>query len=227
MFSYPVPQGRHAHGTHGYAVVDLETTGFDARRTDRIVEIAIVRMDATGHELGRFETLVDPGRSTGPSSVHHITEAMVCGAPTFAQCAPSVLAWLEGAVVVAHNARFEDAFLTAEFARAGCSPPPMPALDTLPMAQWCVPTPNHRLATVCRWAGVSIHGAHTAMGDAQATAQMLPRLLRQAGGVPAWSVGLPDLAGHLGGPCRPRWGSRPLATASPSARRGTTLEAAG
>ena len=78
-------------------------------------------------------------------------------------------------VVVAHNAPFEDAFLTAEFARSGCSPPPMPALDTLPLAQWCVPTPNHRLATVCQWAGVSIHGAHTAMGDARATAQMLPR----------------------------------------------------
>ena len=88
MFRYPVPHGRHTHGTHGYAVVDLETTGFDAKRADRIVEIAIVRIDATGRELGRFETLVDPGRSTGPSSVHHITEAMVRGAPTFAQIAP-------------------------------------------------------------------------------------------------------------------------------------------
>ncbi len=138
-----------------------------------------------------------------------------------------MLTWLEGMVVVAHNAPFEDAFLTAEFARSGCSPPPMPALDTLPLAQWCVPTPNHRLATVCQWAGVSIHGAHTAMGDARATAQMLPRLLQRADRVPAWSVGLPVLAGHASGPYLPRRADRSKTTAAPPARLGTTLEAAG
>jgi DNA polymerase-3 subunit epsilon len=204
MFIYPEPYGRHAHCSHGFAVIDLETTGLRARGADRIVEIAIVRIDPEGTELGRFETLVDPGRPMGAQPIHHIDDEMVSDAPTFPEIAPAVLAWLQGTVVVAHNASFEDAFLTAEFGRAGWSPPRLPALDTLPLAQARLATANHKLATVCRWAGVRIDGAHTAAGDAEATAGMLPRLLEVAGSTPLWRDPLPDLGGHLSGRYRPR-----------------------
>lgn len=204
MFTYPVPYGRHAHGGSGYAVVDLETTGFDAVGEDRIVEIAIVRIDAVGRELGTYETLVNPGRTTGAIGVHRISDDMVARAPTFEQIASSVLAWLEGVVVVAHNAPFEDEFLSAEFARVGIRPPAQPALDTLPMAQSCVPTANHRLGTVCEWAGVRIDGAHTAVGDARATSQMLPRLLAARGAQVRWRHDLPRLGGVMGGGYLPR-----------------------
>ncbi|MEZ5184430.1 MAG: 3'-5' exonuclease [Candidatus Nanopelagicales bacterium] len=204
MFTYPVPNGRHTHEDAGYAVIDLETTGFNARGQDRIVEIAIVRVDAAGRELGTYETLVDPGRSTGPESVHRITDAMVSGAPRFAEIAGSLLAWLEGVVIVAHNAQFEDAFLSAEFERAGLRVPELPALDTLPLAQARVPTRDHRLATVCAWAGVRIDGAHTALGDARATAQMLPPLLRASPKRRTWNTALRGLGGAMGGRYLPR-----------------------
>lgn len=223
MFTYPVPYARHAHGVSGYAVVDLETTGFDAVGVDRIVEIAIVRIDAVGRELGVYETLVNPGRTTGAIGVHQISEAMVARAPTFEQIASSVLAWLEGVVVVAHNACFEDAFLTAEFARVGIRPPAQPALDTLPMAQRCVPTANHRLGTVCEWAGVRIDGAHTAVGDARATSQMLPRLLAARGARIRWRHDLPRLSGMMGGGYLPRSSCVAAASNSP----GSTLGVAG
>ena len=204
MFSYPARFGRHRLAGAGYAVVDLETTGFDAWGADRIVEIAIVRIDAGGRELGVYETLVNPGRSTGAVGVHQISTAMAARAPTFGQIASSVLAWLEGVVVVAHNAPFEDAFLSAEFARAGIALPTLPALDTLPLAQTRVPTPNHRLATVCAWAGVTIDGPHTALGDARATAQVLPRLLGTRRAVPRWRHGFSRLGGAMGGGYLPR-----------------------
>ncbi len=204
MFTYSGPHGRHHHADQGFAVVDLETTGFDARGRDRIVEIAVVRIDATGHELGRFETLIDPQRPVTASAVHQIDEAMVREAPVFAEIAPAILAWLQGTVVVAHNAPFEDAFLSAEFVRAGWTLPRIPAVDTLPLAQSCVPTVNHKLPTVCEWAGVTIHGPHTAMGDAEATAQMLPGLLARSGEVLAWRDPLPELGGGLTGRYRPR-----------------------
>jgi DNA polymerase-3 subunit epsilon len=204
MFNYPTRFGRHKLAASGYAVIDLETTGFDAWGADRIVEIAIVRIDAGGRELGVYETLVNPGRSTGAVGVHQISTAMAARAPTFGQIASSVLAWLEGVVVVAHNAPFEDAFLSAEFARAGIALPTLPALDTLPLAQTRVPTPNHRLATVCAWAGVTIDGPHTALGDARATAQVLPRLLAMRRTVPRWRHGFSRLGGAMGGGYLPR-----------------------
>ncbi|MCB9429628.1 MAG: 3'-5' exonuclease [Actinobacteria bacterium] len=197
MFSYPARFGRHRLAGAGYAVVDLETTGFDAWGADRIVEIAIVRIDAAGRELGVYETLVNPGRSTGAVGVHQISTDMAARAPTFEEIASSVLAWLEAVVVVAHNAPFEDAFLSAEFARAGIAAPAIPALDTLPLAQSFVPTPNHRLATVCAWGGVTIDGPHTALGDARATAQVLPRLLATRRSVPRWRHGFSRLVGVM------------------------------
>ncbi len=203
MFTYPNKPARYEHGTQGYAVVDLETTGFDAFGADRIVEIAIVRVDAHGRELGSFSTLIHPGCEMRAGAIHHIDDTMVADAPRFAEIAPSVLAWLEAVVVVAHNAAFEDAFLTAEFTRAGWVTPAVPALDTLPLAQSYVPTHNHKLSTVCRWAGVDIHGPHTALGDAQATARMLPVLLRRAGPL-RWREPLPPLGGRLTGRYRPR-----------------------
>jgi DNA polymerase-3 subunit epsilon len=203
MFSYPSSTGTYSHTHRGFAVIDLETTGFDARGRDRIVEVAIVRVDALGHKLGIYETLVNPLRPPGATAVHGITDAMVRDAPPFSEVASSVLAWLDGVVVVAHNALFEDAFLSAEFRRAGVRVPRLPALDTLPLAQKFVPTPNHRLSTVCDWAGVELIDAHTALGDALAASALLPQLLRVAGPV-RWHTTMPRLRKSVSGGYCPR-----------------------
>lgn len=203
MFSYPEPYG-YTHADAGFAVVDLETTGFDARGHDRIVEVAIVCIDAQGRELGTFSTLINPGRSVAAGAVHHIDNAMVRDAPLFGEIAPAILAWLEGTVVVAHNAQFEDAFLSAEFARAGWRLPRVPAVDTLPLAQACVPTANHKLTTLCDWAGITIHNPHSALGDARATAELLPALLARRRKPLRWGTPLRPLGGGLSGRYCPR-----------------------
>lgn len=203
MFTFPTRSGTYRHGHQGYAVIDLETTGFDAAGRDRIVEIGIVRIDAFGRELGVFETLVNPMCPMRATGVHGIDAAMVDAAPTFAEVAASMLAWLDGVVVVAHNARFEAAFLSAELRRAGLAVPSLPGLDTLPLAQTSLPLPNHRLATVCGWAGVEITAAHTALGDALATAQMVPALLRTVGDQ-RWRAPMPRLGYSVSGGYLPR-----------------------
>lgn len=198
MFVYPHALGAKRLLPCDFAVIDLETTGFEAQR-HRIVEIAIVRIDEKGRELDVFETLVDPGNEeVGPTAVHGISAPMLVGAPTFAEISGTVLQKLQGAIVVAHNAQFEDSFLSAEFAHAGWPLPWLPALDTLTVSQ-SLTLPNHRLATVCEWAGVRIHGAHTAVGDARATARMLPSLLAATRQQSRWDVGLPRLETLMAG----------------------------
>ena len=44
----------------GFAVIDVETTGFSPE-LERIVEVGVVLLDPSGHEIGAFCTLVDPG----------------------------------------------------------------------------------------------------------------------------------------------------------------------
>ncbi len=163
-----------------FAVIDFETTGLSAG-TDRIVEVAIVRIDGRGRVLDEFATLIDPGCDVGPTFIHHITNDAVQGAPRFPEIAGAVLERLDGAVLVAHNASFEEAFLAAELARAGVRTPPLPALCTLELARsLALPVPNHRLSTCCEHFQIDVLDAHTALGDTRATAGLVSAALVSA-----------------------------------------------
>jgi DNA polymerase III epsilon subunit-like protein len=99
--------------------LDLETTGASADR-DRITEVGLIEV-ADGELVSEWSTLVDPGREIPPAivSLTGITDQMVADAPSFAQIGAALLERLEGRVLVAHNARFDYAFLRAEFRRIG------------------------------------------------------------------------------------------------------------
>jgi Exonuclease len=161
----------------------VETTGFSPAGGDRVVEIAIARMDARGRIEDEYATLVHPGRDVGPVWVHGISNIDIGDAPRFADIAGEVLARMEGAVVVAHNAVFEERFLAAEFLRLGTLPPLAPALCTLWLARRTMRTPNHKLRTLARYAGLSTVDAHTALGDVRTVAALLPQMLAVYGRV--------------------------------------------
>jgi hypothetical protein len=57
------------------AVIDVETTGLS--NNDRVVEIAIVTLDAAGDVVDEFDTLINPMRDVGPSWIHGIDASMV------------------------------------------------------------------------------------------------------------------------------------------------------
>src|SRR5436309_14889617 len=67
-----------------FAVVAIATTGFSPADGDRVVEIAVARVDLDGHVSDEYSTLVDPGRDVGPVFVHGISNSEVRTAPTFA-----------------------------------------------------------------------------------------------------------------------------------------------
>lgn len=178
LFTYGGPATRGSVEHSSYAVIDVETTGLAPHRGDRVIEVAVARVDATGRIEDEFATLINPnGRDTGPVFVHGITNDAVAKAPTFEQVAPELLARLDGAVVVAHNATFEEAFLTSELERLGHDGIRMPALCTLWLSRQTFHTPNHKLGTLARAAGVPLVDKHAALGDVRAVAALLPRML--------------------------------------------------
>lgn len=210
-FDYPVPSRSGARGTQ-FAVIDLETTGFSPSR-DRVVEVAVVRVDGSGRVLNRWQSLVNPGRPTGPAWVHRITDAMVASAPSFDDLADDLVAQLSGAVVVAHNASFEEGFLRAEFARCGARLPAWPALCTMRWSRALVAAPNHRLSTLTELLGIELADPHTALGDADATTELLTRLLEAAPREPRWSTPAPVV------PCLPQGRGMPRQPRDPHPRR--------
>lgn len=166
-------------GQAGYAVIDLETTGFGG--ADRIIEIGVVLLD---HELtvtGTWETLVQPERDFSNSHVHKITPTDLVHAPTWVQVAPVLAGVLQDRVGVAHNAPFEQRFLAKEFVRVGIAHNVRDAkwVDTKDIAQWECGT--GKLADALEAVGITNAHPHAALSDAQATAELLRELCLHRG----------------------------------------------
>lgn len=162
--------------------LDTETTGISHRMGDRVIEIGAVEL-IDGRITGRkFHTFLQPGRPVhwAAQRVHGISDAMLRGKPAFADRALGLLAFLDGAEVVAHNASFDIGFLDNELRLSGIQ---------TELSQHCRITCSLRLARV-RWPGLpnklddllqrlripherALHGA---LKDAQLLAQVIPYL---------------------------------------------------
>ncbi len=160
-----------------YVALDLETTGLDATR-DSIIEIGALRFQGD-QILERFTTLVNPQRAI-PLRVQQITgirQADVADAPTLAEVAPELLAFVRNDVtaLVAHNAGFDIGFLRAaglQFHR--------PALDTFELATIVLPSmASYSLGELCLQLDIPLVDAHRAADDAEATARLFMQLQRQ------------------------------------------------
>ena len=139
----------------GYVVLDFETTGFSPAKLDRVVEVGVVEVDARGAIERHWGTLINPERDMGATHVHGITAADVFAAPTFRDVAPRLLASMAGRTVVAHNARFDMTFLTAELARAGYPVHrEVPCLCTMEWSSRFLHGTSRKLGDCCRLAGV-------------------------------------------------------------------------
>lgn len=171
----------HALESAAFAVVDVETTGFSPRLHDRVVEVAVVRLSASGEAAEEYTTLVNPCRDVGPTQVHGITATDVAEAPTFKEIAGDVARLLDGAILVAHNLRFDRAFLDSEFTRVTQPWPELPGICTLELAYYLEPrSPSRKLAECCARVGITYSTSHCALDDARATAQLLVAYLEIA-----------------------------------------------
>ena len=167
-----------------FAVVDVETTGTRARRGDRIIEIAVVSPRGSAPGLAEpevlFHRLVNPGIPVPPfvGSLTGITDGMLREAPSFDAVVDGLLDALRDTVFVAHNARFDWAFVSAEVERARGLLLQGPRVCTMRLARRLLPDlPRRNLDTVSYHFGITIEGRHRAVGDAVAAARVLHRLL--------------------------------------------------
>ncbi|MBR22106.1 MAG: DNA polymerase III subunit epsilon [Leifsonia sp.] len=158
----------------GFAIIDLETTGLLPSAHERVVEIAIVHADQYGTVTGQWETLVNPQRHVGAEHIHGIRAADLIDAPAFSDIADDVMELLSGRVMVAHNARFDRGFLTAEFGRTSRAlPDDAPTLCTMQLARELIPGAGRSLADCCAAFDIALEDAHRAAVDARATAELL------------------------------------------------------
>jgi DNA polymerase III subunit epsilon len=182
-----------------FVVVDLETTGLRPGQA-RICEIGAVRVDGLVG-TGTFATLVDPGVPLPPfvSALTGIVPRDLTGAPGAADAVRRFLSFAGDAVFVAHNARFDLAFLDREVERLTGRRLAATVIDTVGLARRLLAGRVARvsLASLAHFFGTSARPCHRALPDAQATAEILVALvgLAQERG----AVTVEDLA-RLGAP---------------------------
>lgn len=164
----------------GFAVIDFETTGIFPGR-DRVVELAVVHLDSGGAITGKWETLINPGRDLGAQHVHRIRAADIRYAPTFAEIAGRFLELVRGRRLAAHNASFDRRFLGFELERLGkpIDLGPEDFLCTMQLSSQVL-SGGRSLADCCAAYDIEIDEAHSAGGDAEATALLLASLLQEA-----------------------------------------------
>jgi DNA polymerase-3 subunit epsilon len=153
---------------------DLETTGTDVLK-DRIVQIALVRVEPTG-EQRTLSTLVNPERPIPPeaTAVHGIRDEHVRSAPNFAQIRGDVEEILDGADLAGFNmVRFDLPLLEAEIQREGgrFDARGRRLLDA--MRIFHLMEPRNLEAAVRFYCGRELEGAHSAEVDTQATLEVL------------------------------------------------------
>lgn len=160
---------------------DTETTGFDPKTGDRVIEIAAIELENDLPTDKQFYALLDPERDIPADStrVHGITNAHVEGKPKFADIADKMLEFFGDSPLVAHNAPFDFTFIDAELERIGR--PPLEKsrmIDTLVLAKQRFPGMPNSLDALCRRFEIdlSARSTHNALLDCKLLAEVYVEL---------------------------------------------------
>ena len=166
-----------------FAVVDTETTGLSGT-DDYVLQLGVVVARADGTIEDQYETFVrrnfwKPGR-LGAFKVHGITRRNLWRGISPNEMLERLNNYLSTAIFVAHNAKFDIAFLTSEATRAKTTINLNGPLDTLKLSRALDPkrSLSHRLKDVTARYNVVVDRPHDALADALGTALVLPHLLR-------------------------------------------------
>ena len=159
-----------------FAVIDFETTGFSPSK-NRVIEIGVVRTDSSGRVLGEYQTLVQPHQDVGRTDIHRISATDLVDAPVFAEILHDLAQILNGAILVAHNAKFDFSFLEHELDRAQAAFMDIDGLCTLELVYQVLPSGSRKLSHCCEHFGIPLGNLHSALDDARMTAQLLSKLL--------------------------------------------------
>jgi len=165
-----------------YVVLDTETTGLSHENGDRIIEIGCVEVlnhVATGRVFHKY---INPQRQIHAEAirVHGITNEFLADKPVFAEIAQEFVEFIEGAVLVIHNAAFDIGFLNSELSRLNYPAiPEEQVIDTLALARRRHPMAQHSLDALCRRYGIdnSKRTKHGALLDAELLADVYIELI--------------------------------------------------
>lgn len=158
-------------------ILDTETTGLEPKEGHRIIEVGCVEMvdrQLTGNNFWQY---LQPDREIdqGAMDVHGITNEFLADKPRFKEIAEDLVAYLDGAELIIHNAPFDIGFLNSELKKAGAKFKTMTdyctVIDTLVMARDLFPGQRNSLDALCK--RYSINNGHRTLHGALLDSEIL------------------------------------------------------
>lgn len=162
-----------------FSVLDVETTGLSARN-NRVIEIGIVKVKNL-KVVDKYTTLINPECEI-PYFITQFTgisNSDVEHSPNFNDAAEKIEYFIGNSIVSGHNLSFDEGFLRYEFIRNGFEPLSNLNVCTLKLARKIFPELKSKsLASVTAHLGIKNRDSHRALSDAEATAQILIKLIK-------------------------------------------------
>lgn len=158
---------------------DFETTGLSPR-TDRVIEIAALRVGQGGAVLGSFESLIRIDRHLPPfiTKLTGISDKMLVNQRAASIVFPEFFEFIGNSVVVSYNIPFDMGFLRAEATRLH-QPIHNASMCALQMARRKLPQlRDHKLQTVARHCGCKQTQNHRALDDCHMALEAFVQVMR-------------------------------------------------
>lgn len=182
-------------------ILDTETTGLEPREGHRIIEIGCVEMLNRRLTGSNFHQYLQPDREIDAEAidVHGITNEFLADKPRFEDIAGDLLAYLEGAELIIHNAPFDIGFINHELRLIDPGSKPVTdyctVIDTLVMARQMFPGQRASLDALCK--RYEINNAHRTLHGALLDSEILADVyLAMTGGQVSLLLGGEDNAGQ-------------------------------
>ncbi len=152
-------------------LLDTETTGFEAKNGDKIIEIGAVELVARKLTNNNYHQYIQPEREVPAEAiaVHGITDKFLADKPVIAKIIDGFMEFVKGAELIIHNAPFDVGFINHELSllkpnKWGKIEDHCKITDSLKMARKMYPGQRNSLDALCKRLGIdnsnrALHGA--------------------------------------------------------------------
>jgi len=167
-----IPSSFRTNSINNLVFLDVETTGLSVSNGAKICELAMLKI-VDGKET-IFNKLINPLVSIPYEccQIHGITDDMVKNSPAFCEVAQEVANFIDGYILVGHNAKFDLHFISNEIKNSGVVSPEMYFLDTLKIARQYFSFESNKLGAIAEILGIDVKEHHRAMADVVTTKQI-------------------------------------------------------
>lgn len=156
---------------NSFCIIDFETTGLSPANGDRVIEVAALKI-SNNRVVDQYQSLMNPGFEISKriTSITGISNEMLNDAPDNFKVICSLVEFLDGNSLVAHNASFDCGFLTNELRKTRAKTS-YEFTCSMKMARRVFPlSPNHKLDTLLKYRNINYsEHLHRALADANAT----------------------------------------------------------